>query len=290
MTRRIPSGAFNFGVDTLGDIERIEVIRGPMAALYGSGAIGGVINLITRRGTQPGLHVRTDLSGGYPAQVRGSVVASGIEGAVDYALTLESQSRRGYDTTPRRESVYTGVPQGYRDRLATLNLGYTVAPGTRLSLLLRGHESDFGFNALGDPTFDAANSTGTDASLLGRIGIASALFGGTYQTSLYLGRVQEDRHYLEPLNLADPNLTSVDDRYHSYRTDAQWNNTVRLDDLLHVAALSATDVTFGYEYTADNIRLRTDDRSADFRSRRTRPRSRPAMPHMPGCKPPCGAG
>jgi outer membrane cobalamin receptor len=45
------SGAFNFGIDTLSDIERIEVIRGPMAALYGSGAIGGVINLITRRGT-----------------------------------------------------------------------------------------------------------------------------------------------------------------------------------------------------------------------------------------------
>ena len=32
-------------------VERIEIIRGPMAALYGSGAIGGVINLISRRGT-----------------------------------------------------------------------------------------------------------------------------------------------------------------------------------------------------------------------------------------------
>jgi vitamin B12 transporter len=35
------------------DIERIEVIRGPMSALYGSGAVGGVINIITRRGNGP---------------------------------------------------------------------------------------------------------------------------------------------------------------------------------------------------------------------------------------------
>ena len=45
-----PGGLFNFGVDSLADVERIEVIRGPMSSLYGSGAIGGVINLITRRG------------------------------------------------------------------------------------------------------------------------------------------------------------------------------------------------------------------------------------------------
>ena len=68
--------AFNFGVDTLGDIERIEVVRGPMAAIYGSNAIGGVINLITRKGTQPGFHLSGDLAGGYPAQIRGTINAS----------------------------------------------------------------------------------------------------------------------------------------------------------------------------------------------------------------------
>src|SRR6185437_5511475 len=61
-----PNAQFNFGVDTLGDVERIEIIRGPMAALYGSGAVGGVINLIMRKGTQQGVHVTGDLAGGYP--------------------------------------------------------------------------------------------------------------------------------------------------------------------------------------------------------------------------------
>jgi len=187
-------------------------------------------------------------------------VASGIEGPVDYALVLESQSQRGYDTTPQRESIYTGVPQGYRDRLATLNLGYTLVPGTRLSLLLRAHESIFGFNELGDPTFDDANATGKDSDLLGRIGVSSALFGGTYQTSLYLGREQEDRRYYEPLDPADVNnMAMVDDRYHGYRTDLQWNNTVHLNDLMPSPALSATDLTFGYEHTADTAHVRLND-------------------------------
>ena len=258
------SGAFNFGVDTLADVERIEIIRGPMAALYGSGAIGGVINLISRRGHTPGVHWQGDLAGGYPAQLRGSVTASGIEGPVDFSLTAGSQSQRGYDSTPQRQSNYTGTPQGFRARIATLNLGYTVVPGTRLSLLLRARQAIFGFNELGSPTFDHANATGYDASLLGRIGVNSALFGGTYQTSLFLGREQDDRRYSEPLNLADPNLTSVDDRYHSYRTDLQWNNTLHLNDFFGPLPLSATDLTFGFEHTADTAHVRTNDNYAGY--------------------------
>ena len=61
-----------------------------MAALYGSGAIGGVINLISRQGHEPGLHCQGDLSGGYPAQIEGNVVASGIEGPFDYSADLRS--------------------------------------------------------------------------------------------------------------------------------------------------------------------------------------------------------
>ena len=131
------SGAFNFGVDTLADVERIEVIRGPMAALYGSGAIGGVINLISRQGHEPGIHFNGDLAGGYPKQIQGSANASGIEGPLTTRPPSRAQSQRGYDTTPQRESIYTGVPQGFRDRIGTLNLGYTPIDGTRLSLLLR---------------------------------------------------------------------------------------------------------------------------------------------------------
>ncbi len=257
-------GAFNFGVDTLADVERIEVIRGPMAALYGSGAIGGVINIITRRGRRPGVHVTTDLAGGYPAQLRASAALTGTAAGFDYALIVQSESQRGFDTTPQRMSIYTDTPDGYRDRLVTLNLGYTPRPGTRLSLLVRARRAVFGFNALGDPTFDAANSTGRDTSLLGRVGVTSLLAGGAWQTALFLGRLQDDRRYTEPLVAADPNQASNDSRYQGYRTDLQWNNTLHLARLLAASVLTRADLTFGYELTADSAKVRVVSSSGGF--------------------------
>jgi vitamin B12 transporter len=268
------SGAFNFGVDALADVERIEVIRGPMAALYGSGAIGGVINLISRQGREAGPHIDAELSGGYPRAILGNATVSGVNGPVDYAATFESQSQLGYDPTPTRESIYSGVPQGFRTQIGTINLGVTPFEGTRFSAFLRARTTVFGFNALGSPTFDDANSTGRAASLLGRLGATSKLFGGSVETGLFVGRLQEDRQYTEPLNALDPNQATNDSRYHAYRTDVQWNNTVHLSDYFASSVLSATDLTFGYEHIADQAKVRVNSSFFGF------PFSQSANAHM----------
>src|SRR5690606_5293226 len=43
-------GSFDFSMLDAGDIERIEIVRGPQSAIYGSDALGGVANVITRAG------------------------------------------------------------------------------------------------------------------------------------------------------------------------------------------------------------------------------------------------
>lgn len=63
----------NFDLDNiqLAGIERIEIVKGAGSALYGADALGGVINFITKKGTDPGFTNRLDLTGGSYTDLRG---------------------------------------------------------------------------------------------------------------------------------------------------------------------------------------------------------------------------
>ncbi len=241
-----PGGAFNFGIDTLDDVERIEVVRGALSSLYGSGAIGGVINLITRRG-RGAAHGHLVLAGGAPRQGLAQATIAGGLGIYDYAADLEGFSTRGADQTPRRLAAYTGEADGDRSRHVQVELGATPLPDTRFSLLLRARDATYGFDETG---FDAGNAGGTDASLFGRLGVTTKLFDGAWGSSLYLTGVQDDRRSTVAFRAGDPNQENGTDRYHGSRADVQWNNTVHVADRPH---LTATAITFGYEHQADGL-------------------------------------
>ena len=250
-----PGGGFNFGVDTLADVERIEVVRGPMSSLYGTGAIGGVINLITRHGAGAP-HGHLTLAGGAPRAILAQGDVAGGLGIWDYAANLQGLSERGFDQTPSRErSVYTGEADGDRSKLAQVELGATPFADTRFSVLLRARDAKYGYDEVGGLAYDGGNATGYDASLFGRLGVTSKLFNGIWDTSLYLTRVQDDRRYTTTLDVQDPNQVADDSRYHGRRTDAQWNNTVHLPDY---GGLTASSVTFGYEHQSDQSHTKTN--------------------------------
>lgn len=102
LTGRI-SGQFDLTRVSPSQLEKVEIVEGPQSTLYGSAAIGGVVNLLTRRdvasraevGTQVGSHGQRDFRG------RASGGLAGMTGALDFG-------RRMSDVAPGRAAESVG--------------------------------------------------------------------------------------------------------------------------------------------------------------------------------------
>ncbi|QXQ07085.1 TonB-dependent receptor [Sphingosinicellaceae bacterium] len=91
------SGEFDFGTLIADEAAKIEVLRGQQSSLYGSDAIGGVIQYITLTGAeQPGISAR--LEGGSFGTVSGGARVAGVSGPLDYVLTSSTYHTDGTPT------------------------------------------------------------------------------------------------------------------------------------------------------------------------------------------------
>ena len=163
---RVGSATLGYAaVEALGlsQVERVEVLRGPGSSLYGADAVGGVVNLITRRGTGTGaaLFDGRVAVGGYGSK-EASAGVLGASGAFDYAAVLSSERSKGVSALLAGDLFGNHNPDrdGYRLDAAQLRLGLRPVAGHRvgLSVFQSRLNSQYDASEFLPPTF-APNAT-----------------------------------------------------------------------------------------------------------------------------------
>lgn len=124
-----PGGAFDFGTLSTDNIDRIEIVRGPVSVLYGSDAVTGVIQIFTRRGA-PGIAAHASSQAGTFGTWTGEAGASGTAGPI-----AVSASASRY----RTDGIYR-FNSGYRNTTGTGAV--TWRPDARSEVTLTARRDD----------------------------------------------------------------------------------------------------------------------------------------------------
>ncbi len=138
------AGSFNLETTSLDNVERIEVLRGPAASLYGGRTMGGVINIITRsgRGLEKPETTAFFEAGSY-GTFREGLSTLGSAGDLDWCFE-----------TSRTDIQGQRINSQFQQTSAAGKIGYQIADGLRFDLDLRHYTADVGVpdtTAINDP-------------------------------------------------------------------------------------------------------------------------------------------
>ncbi|MFW1676964.1 TonB-dependent receptor plug domain-containing protein [Pontibacter sp. JAM-7] len=140
------------------NVERIEILRGAQTALWGPDALGGVINIITRKGQgAPEYSVQME-AGRYDSHQETLTLQGGSDKG-HYALAVSHQKTRGISVAP--EALGNTERDGYRNQTLNLKAGLYLSERAELDLVLRHTKADvaYDFNPFdADATADVAQT------------------------------------------------------------------------------------------------------------------------------------
>ncbi|MCD6353088.1 MAG: TonB-dependent receptor, partial [Proteobacteria bacterium] len=224
-----PDRAFNFADLTTQNIERIEVVRGPQSTLYGSDAIGGVINIITKTGEwPPTFSLMSEV--GSDNTFREILSGSGKTGKWDYSFSGS-----------RIDSDGIASDDDYENNVFSGRLGYQLFDLGSLDFVFRSvdakvHLDDwdfFNFQTTNDPNFVMETN-----SQLYQLRYDHQLME-LWNTALKIGYYESNRDDRDNPDVREPNFFAKG-WYDASIFSVDWQNNITISDF--------DTITLGVEY------------------------------------------
>ncbi len=220
-----PSRSYDLAHLAVSQVERVEVLRGPQSPLYGSDALGGVINIITRKGRgRP--RVSMSGSGGTYGSFSGDVGVSGGAGRADYAFGLALARTNGVSAA---STLYPGnsEPDGYRNLSLSGRVGVAVRKNIDIGLSVRRVDARSSIDNFGGPAGDDPNSVPDYGSTLVAVRARGLFLGGRWEQKLTVSWIAARRDNANPTDALHPD-DSESGTYASRAARVDWQNNVFL--------------------------------------------------------------
>ncbi len=203
---KLVGGGAHWDLVPLAQIDRIEVLRGPASAIYGSDAMGGVVQVFTAN-SKSGFAPFSSVTLGNRDTARASAGFSGQQAGWSYSIGLARELTDGHNARPDQTNVPATQPSA--NTSGNLRLGYAVSPqhAVELSHLMATLDTRFPRWGGGISHFDQG---WLDTSAL----VWRGKWSDTYSTSVSVNRARTDRQNDLPYDYR----TTTD----SYLLDNRW--------------------------------------------------------------------
>ena len=231
-----PSRSYDLAHLLVENIERIEILRGPQSTLYGSDALGGVVNIITRKGEgKPQFHLST-YSGSYRT-FAGTARISGSTDKIHYSLGASRFQTEGFSAA---STSYEGNEEkdGYQNLTLSGRFAYHPLDNLGFDFTVRTIDTETDIDYSGGANGDDPNNIQNYDALFLKGQVRTLLLKNRWEQKLNLSFVDYERKY----------VNSPDDVY-PYSENSEYKSKLWKLDWQHNLFLHKTNtLTMGVEY------------------------------------------
>jgi vitamin B12 transporter len=222
-----PTRSFDMSLPLVENIDRIEILRGPQSPLYGSDAMGGIINIITK---QERGKPRFSLSGfgGTYGTYSGNAEVSGSTPTIRYTAAATHFRTDGFSAASTEYEGNT-EPDGHRNLTLSGRIGFDLSANIDLDFFTRWVDTETDLDMQGGDYGDDPNSTQSYASrlLLGQF--RSLFLRNSWEQTLKVSHVDYLRTSSNPVDDLNP-FSSDESEFKSQLLKIDWQNNLYLHE------------------------------------------------------------